>query len=60
MASSPIMVRVKGYAAKLLDALYGASVGSVLVLCLLIFLAAVVAMAISVKLIDVPPVHPPQ
>jgi len=60
MATFPIMLRVKGYATRLLDMLYGASVASVLVLCALIFVAALAAMAISVKLIDVPLVHPPQ
>jgi len=60
MAGFAIMSRVKGYSLKLLDMLYGASVASVLVLCTLIFFAAMAAMAISVKLIDLPPVHPPQ
>jgi len=59
MAAFLIVDRVKGYAVKLLDILYGASVASVFALCMLIFLAAVVAMAISVKMIGVPPVHPP-
>ena len=60
MAVFPLISRVKGYAVKLLNALYGASVASVLALCMVIFLAAVWAMAISVRLIDAPLVHPPQ
>ena len=59
MVAFAIIERVKGYAVKLLDVLYGTSVASVFALCMLIFLAAVLAMAISVNLIDVPPVHPP-
>jgi hypothetical protein len=59
MVAFATIERVKGYAVKLLDVLYGASVASVFALCMLIFIAAVMAMAISVKLIDVPPVHPP-
>jgi hypothetical protein len=60
MAAFPIMDKIKGYAVKLLNALYGASVASVVALCAVIFLAVVWAMAISVKLIDAPPMHPPQ
>ena len=60
MAAFPIMYKIKGYAVKLLDALYGASVASVLALCMVLFFAAVWAMAISVRLIDAPLVHPPQ
>jgi hypothetical protein len=59
MAAFLIVDRLKGYALKLLDILYEASVASVFALSMLIFLAAVVAMAISVKMIGVPPVHPP-
>ena len=60
MAAFLIMDKIKGYSVKLLNALYGASVVSVLALCMVIFLAAVWAMAISVRLIDAPLVHPPQ
>ncbi len=59
MAAFLIVDRLKSYAVKALDILYGASVASVFIACMLIFLAAVMAMAISVKVIDVPPVHPP-
>ena len=60
MTAFPLIHKVKGYAVRLLDMLYGASVASVFALCILMFLAAVAAMAISAKLIDLPPVHPPQ
>jgi len=60
MAAFPTVQSVKGYAGKLLDAFYAASVASVLAFCALLFLTAIFAMAIAVKAIDVPPLHPPQ
>jgi hypothetical protein len=60
MAAFPTMDSAKIYALRLLDAFYGASVASVLAFCGLLFLTAIFAMAIAVKAIDVPPLHPPQ
>jgi len=60
MAAFLTIESAKGWALKLIDTLYGASVASVLAFCGVLFLTAVFAMAIAVKAIDVPPLHPPQ
>jgi hypothetical protein len=48
---------LKTYSLKAMEALYGASVASVLVFCALIFLLAIVAMAIQIKAVDVQQIH---
>jgi len=51
------MNTLKAYGLKIVEALYGASVASVLIFCALIFLMAIVAIALNVKIIDVQQIH---
>ena len=60
MTALPVMQRVKVYAEKLLNGVYGASVASILAYGLLVCLLVIFAMAIWFKAIGAPPLHPPQ
>lgn len=49
---------LKSYALKLVDSVYHASVYTILGGCLLLFVLAIIAMAISLRMIYVPEFHP--
>ena len=53
----PMMNTLKAYGLKAFEALYGASVASVLAVCALMFLLAIVAMAVHMRAIDVQHIH---
>ena len=49
---------LKAYGLKAIDSLYRASVASVLAFCALVFLMAIIAMALHMRAIDVHQFHP--
>ncbi len=52
-----MMNAFKAYAMKALEALHDASIASVFAFCGLMFLLAIIAMAVEVKAIDVQQIH---
>jgi hypothetical protein len=48
---------LKAYGLKIVEGTYRASVGSILTFCAILFLLAIMAMAINMKAIDVQQIH---
>jgi uncharacterized membrane protein len=49
--------KLKAYSLKVVEGTYRASVGSILTFCAILFLMAIIAMAINMKAIDVQQIH---